>query len=239
MSAVETAVKIAPETSALFEQIEMMRDHYGLSPTPEGQIPVPPTFEEMRAGQDRNVDITIDEIVREHGGRNSAEDWRPYWYGGRSMHKRNMPRFMVLTSLAECWTPEAEADMVHSMWTVIEWPGQDAPHHWRRLFERAGFHCDEHEDGGECDLHPDGQPGTEPVEVFRGSFASHKRNLSWTTSRERAEWFAGRGDMAGKGRKMRVYRTVVPADRIYAHHTGRGEDEIVADVRGLKIEVVS
>lgn len=221
------APEMADQMTQLLDMIREQRRVLGLPPT---EPPVPPTMQEWKEAEDAADDALTERVIVEHGDKNDLTDWMEVWYGrSEPSHKRNMPRFAILTSTFECWTPEAEAKMVHDIWTYVEWPGQEDSRHWRRLFERAGFECDDED----CDV-----DHTQPVTVYRGAFASHKRGLSWSLDEDRARWFAERGDMSGRGRKMRLYRCVVPADRVYGHHVGRGENEIVCDVRGLKIEVV-
>lgn len=64
----------------------------------------------------------------------------------------------------------------------------------------------------------------ESVTVHRGHQGNrNKQGLSWTTDKERAEWFARRFD----GPDPRVTSGVVAKSDIIAHFGGRGEDEIV------------
>lgn len=66
-----------------------------------------------------------------------------------------------------------------------------------------------------------------PVPVFRGVRSPRfYPGLSWTTSREKAIWFANR--FRQKGKKPTLYSGTIVKRKILAHFLGRGEHEIVA-----------
>lgn len=213
------------------DMIRQMRAHYGFPPEPA----VPLTFEEMKEGEIRNAEAVTAAAIKEFGYTHAGADWHEVWRSHGATSKRDLPWFAAQTILAGCWTAEQERDLVADAWTRPEWPGQMDAGVWRALFVRAGFMCDDEE----CETHPGGMPHDGPITVYRGSFVSAKRGLAWTTDRSKAEWFAGRGDMTSKGRAMKVWQVKVPAEKVLAHFSCRGESEVIADVRGLRIKEVA
>lgn len=112
-------------------------------------------------------------------------------------------------------------------WTTCEWPGRVAEYDlWRILFDLAL------EDGAyleETELRPvEMLPATIPV--YRAAAAGHEQGLSWTTSFERAHWFATRlGAIAGG--VHRIYELDAPREWVLASfHNARGEHEYVIDL---------
>lgn len=92
---------------------------------------------------------------------------------------------------------------------------------WRRLFEstRSGSPMTEEEEAALAAM-PD------PVPVYRGGVEdANEYGLSWTTDRERAEWFAVR--MTADDEVGVVLDGLVAKEHVAAYFTGRGESEIV------------
>jgi hypothetical protein len=230
MSAEQFAA-LDPETRAalnpLLEMIRRQREHYGLPPEPL----TTPTFEEIRAWETQATIDLINNITQAHGGEANLTDPMRIWLES-TIHNRHLADFAYYTITADCWDPDEEPGLVHNAWGLPEWPAQIGLPKWREMFERVGFWCND----DDCEVHAEEDVASGTLTVWRGSFSSHKRGLSWTLDRDRAAWFTQRGDMTGKGRRMRLWRCEVPAERQYAHLTNRSEDEVVADVRGLKIE---
>ena len=202
----------------------------------ESVMPQPVTMEEIKAGQIANGKRITKEVLAAHAGKGDAEGWFEAWHRpDLQTHDRDLPAFAVQTILANCWTPEEGRELAQAAWTLPEWPTSGVEHvWWFRVFEHVGFQCTF--EG--CDLHADDwdQEGDgQPITLYRGSLTGFKRGLSWTTDRERAVWFANRGDMSGKGRAMHVWRCEVPREHTYAHFNERTEHEVIADVAGLKI----
>lgn len=231
--------------------IEEMREHfnrtrqaYGYDPVLEPNFPQPLTLEEMKAGELRNALAAVDTVLAKHAGKQDLgpDLWSDIWFDHNPVHDRDLPRFAILTMAANCWTYEGGREIVERAWTLPEWPGQYEREHWLRLFAQTDFICSEREAGKDCPLHDDEydqQGDGEPITLYRGALKGEQRGLSWTTSRERAEWFARRGDMTGRGRQMYVWEAQVPRESTLAHFTNRMEDEIVADVRGLRVVPVA
>lgn len=112
-------------------------------------------------------------------------------------------------------------------WTTCEWPGRAAEHKvWRYLFELAGVDDDHYLH--ETELH-DRAELRDSVRLYRAATEGHQTGLSWTTSFERAHWFATRlGAIAG--RPHEVYETTAPYESVLAtFHETRGEHEYVID----------
>ena len=234
------------DTKIPSEMIEQMREHlaqqrslYGYD-TPSDEFPQPLTLEEMKAGELRNALKVIDRVIARHSGKQDLgpDQWTDLWFHTGPVHDRDLPRFALTTLAANCWTYEGAREVVERAWTLPEWPGQYGRDNWLMAFARTDFICSEREAGKDCLYHEDEwdfEGDGEPLVLYRGSLTSTKRGLSWTLDLERAQWFAARGDMSGKGRQMSVWRCEVPRDRTLAHFGNRSEAEVVADVRGLRI----
>ena len=124
------------------------------------------------------------------------------------------------------------AEAIESAWTAAEYPENAVSQTvWQVLFGVTGFI-----DGG---VRAD-NPVTGTITLYRGAIDKRKAGMSWTTSVEKAQWFAGRfmgldrqprGLSAFHGTKKdavgRVWQITVNADAILAHFNGRGEDEWV------------
>lgn len=112
-------------------------------------------------------------------------------------------------------------------WTTCEWPGRAAEHEvWLYMFELAGVDDDHYLREAElrdCAELPDS------VRLYRAAAEGHQTGLSWTSSFERAHWFAARlGAIAG--RPHEVYETTAPRESVLAtFHETRGEHEYVID----------
>lgn len=224
----------------LESQFEAMRDSmrqtrvaYGFPPEP----PNPLTLEEMQEVERRNAATAVVAAQDEFGGTRAGQDPMSFWYA-RPTHKRDLPAYAHFTIAGLCWTDDAAASLALRAWSMPEWPGQYPSRDWRAMFDSLSTRplCSETvEDAeAECSI-----PHDQTLTVYRAAFSSEKRGLAWTLDRKTAVWFANRGDMAaggpGKGRQMRVWRTVVSPNRVYAHITSRHESEVVCDVRGLRI----
>lgn len=112
-------------------------------------------------------------------------------------------------------------------WTTCEWPGRAADHEVRLyMFELAGV--DEDLYLHEAELR-DRAELPDSVALYRAAAEGHQTGLSWTTSFERAHWFATRlGAIAG--RQHEIYETTAPRESILAtFHQTRGEHEHVID----------
>lgn len=115
-------------------------------------------------------------------------------------------------------------------WTTCEWPGRAADYDvWRYAFDVAGAdgkYLHEHELRDRSSL-----PETLPL--YRAATEGHELGLSWTTSFERAHWFATRIG-AVSGRPHQIFEIDAPRDLVMAYfHETRGESEYVIDTSGL------
>ncbi|MDN5754991.1 MULTISPECIES: hypothetical protein [Micrococcaceae] len=116
-------------------------------------------------------------------------------------------------------------------WTTCEWPGRAADHEvWVQLFELAGV--DEDHYLHETEVRDRARlPGT--VQLFRAAAEGHQTGLSWTTSFERAHWFATRLGAIG-GRHHEIYEATVQREAVLASfHKTRSEHEYVIDTGRL------
>lgn len=113
-------------------------------------------------------------------------------------------------------------------WTTCEWPGRAAERGvWVELFEMAGVDDD-------CYLHEtmltDRSTLPDELRVYRAAAEGHEVGLSWTTSFERAHWFATRLG-ALSGRRHRIFETDVPSAAVLASFDEtRGESEFIVDL---------
>ena len=71
------------------------------------------------------------------------------------------------------------------------------------------------------------------VTAYRGVAQGRERyGLSWTTDREKAEWFQNRF-----GEKNELLKAAVPKEHILAYFNRRGESEVVVDVFKIKKQI--
>lgn len=110
-------------------------------------------------------------------------------------------------------------------WTMCEWPGRAMDYDvWLNLFGLA-LEDGEYLHDGEIRLQTD---LPETIVLYRGAHSEHERGMSWTTSFERAHWFATR--LAMFSGPHRIFRMEVPRDMVLAYsHERRGEWEYVID----------
>ncbi len=79
----------------------------------------------------------------------------------------------------------------------------------------------------------------DPVPVFRGYARDGcERGLSWTTERERAEWFAHRFAGLDGEPQARVTVGAVPKAKVIAYLLGRQENEVLALPEDVSVERV-
>lgn len=112
-------------------------------------------------------------------------------------------------------------------WTTSEWPGRAADHEvWTYFFELAGI--DEDHYLHETDLR-DRSRLPETLQLYRAAAEGHQTGLSWTTSFERAHWFATRlGSLSRLPHQ--IYEIAAPREAVLAHfHATRREHEYVVD----------
>jgi hypothetical protein len=91
---------------------------------------------------------------------------------------------------------------------------------WRKLFDSerpsSNYLMNETEDNAMRSL-------PEKVTIYRGSSFNNEKGLSWTLSKEKAEFFAQRFAQ----RRGKVYEQEVSKDQILALFFGRGESEVI------------
>src|SRR5262249_37003170 len=76
------------------------------------------------------------------------------------------------------------------------------------------------------------------VRLFRGARDKKAiRGMSWTTDRDRGEWFANR--YQAKRDRPSLLTCEIPKDRLLAYFVGRDENEAVIDPRRIPIEFLS
>jgi len=76
----------------------------------------------------------------------------------------------------------------------------------------------------------------ESVEVYRGQEADAPVGFSWTTNREKGEWFAQRFAMRHKSPAL--LSGTVRKRSVWAIELGRGEDEVLCDPRRVSIQLL-
>ncbi|MDO5676167.1 MAG: hypothetical protein Q4G35_01530 [Propionibacteriaceae bacterium] len=119
------------------------------------------------------------------------------------------------------------ARRLEDTWTTCEWPGRAADHEvWLSMFELAGVDDDRYLN--ETELR-DRARLPETLRVYRATAEGHQTGLSWTTSFERAHWFATRLGAIG-GHPHQIYGLDAPREAVLAYfHATRGEHEYVID----------
>ena len=142
-------------------------------------------------------------------------DWRHVVW----LHERPY-RLDAFMSVSDRLDDDDYWSLLADLWLDSEniWQNLDQ---WRQLFEstRPGSPMTADENAA-LDAMPD------PIPVYRGGIEDRNEyGLSWTTDRERAEWFAVR--MASDDDVAVVLEGMVARQDVVAYFTGRGEDEIV------------
>lgn len=133
------------------------------------------------------------------------------------------PRILWYMDHFKCIDAGAYPRLVSYVWGLAEFPGLSlSKSQWMRLWRRAGFTID-------------GVPAerpTEPITLYRGSRASHKRGFAWTDDIKVGRWF-----VTSRYGNNHLYKVVCPPDRLLAriHEEGRGESEWIIDAKALPI----
>lgn len=121
---------------------------------------------------------------------------------------------------------EVMAPALALVWSMAEYPGQQAPaEQWRALFRDAGYAVD-------------GEPADLPersLTLYRGATDEHRLAMSWTDDLEIARTFA-EGQLRGRALGKLWVAEVEPL-RLLAriHESSRGESEYVVDTEGLDV----
>lgn len=154
-----------------------------------------------------------------------ADDiWRIFMF----MHKPYRPLYFKLIN--DDLSKEDFAEALAYVWTDTENPNQDANvsiPQWIRYFSKADKEFIM--TASEREFY-DSLSDTDPIEIYRG--VGHGREpygLSWTVKSETAEWFAKRW-----GNKYAyMFKTYCKKSDTFAYFNGRGEDELVVNVKNL------
>lgn len=110
-------------------------------------------------------------------------------------------------------------------WVMTEFPNQHQKEHLIEMFEMADkdIMMDVEDQPEQLDKMPD------MVRVYRGvqdcnpkTLKMKIKALSWTTSKEKAEWFGNRWKKGG-----RVYTAIIPKKDIFIFSNARQEQEVV------------
>lgn len=179
---------------------------------------------DVKAEEDAFADQLIQAAVDFHRGQrtmDSGEFLSVLTHAGRNAG----PRMLYVLDHLGGIAPGEYLDIVPWVWSLAEFPGQAMSNsQWLALWGKAGFTID-----GEIAPRP-----KQPLRLWRGAPRSHRRGMSWTDDRARAQWFAdNRMD-----RDNRVWTALVEPRRLLAriHEVGRGENEWVINTRALTIE---
>lgn len=148
---------------------------------------------------------------------------------------RNDKPALLLTAIAmdRLTDPQQIRIALEDAWTTCEWPGRAADYEvWLYAFEVAGAegrYLHEHELRDRSVL-----PGELPL--FRAATEGQELGLSWTSSFERAHWFATRIG-AFSGHRSKIYEFDAPRELVLAHYNAtRGESEYVVDTSDLGLD---
>lgn len=138
--------------------------------------------------------------------------------------------------LAAWWTRSITSEVVTAVitevWALCEYPSTHATREvWLKLFGVAGY---------TVDGRPAARP-TEPMRLYRGCTSGRTRQMSWTTDRDKAKWFADRFGQFADGGRVRhayVYQTDCPPGALLGLPGTMGredEHEVIINPAGLKI----
>ncbi|MFF2650363.1 hypothetical protein [Streptomyces sp. NPDC058045] len=152
--------------------------------------------------------LTGEELQRliDRGGRDSG----PWLLQTAHTHKKITDRVL--------------AELVGDVWSMADRPDRELTHdEWRLLFDAAGFTID-----GQRTPRP-----TQPTLLYRGSVPERRSDWSWTKSVAVARRYAA-GNVTGRA-PGRLWVCTAPPAHMLTINTGRGEDEVVIDTRGLTV----
>lgn len=117
-------------------------------------------------------------------------------------------------------------ELLGELWTDTEFPRQHGLARWMHLFGRmtpGKERLMREEDRAVYVKLPDA------ITVYRGSWKDCESGLSWTTDRQRAEWFARR--LLKQGEKGVVTQGTAAKRDVIAYFGGRNESEVVINPR--------
>lgn len=121
--------------------------------------------------------------------------------------------------------PDDALGLVVDAWQMCEFPGRAVRRRdWVAMFQAAGYR---HDDA------PAERPA-EPLTLYRGAPTKYRRGMSWTSSRETAEWFHERNQAWGYD--SAVWVAQVPPTRLHCRIDDRKEAEYVVNPNGLRVE---
>jgi hypothetical protein len=138
----------------------------------------------------------------------------------------------VLISLVceSALTETAATALTAQVWSSAEFPEEQLGRpDWLHLFAMAGYTID-----GDDRAVPAQRPA-QPTALYRGAPASHRGRMAWTSSLERAWWFARRWPHLGPAS---VWTAQVEPWRLLAACNGRNEGEFVINPEDLAITQV-
>ncbi len=116
-----------------------------------------------------------------------------------------------------CLTLGALPALLLHVWVAAEGPGRSVPHSvWIDWFRQAAY-----------------PPPARPLAIFRGAVPRRARGLSWTTDREQAAWFAGRGDAYLYTATAEPDAVLADVAAILGSDDEGGEREIIVNTRML------
>ena len=179
------------------------------------------------------IDITIPE---------GAEVYKQYIFNlidkandlGDIVMLLNKPWYMTFIKYTEAYmSPSDLGRILADCWIMQEYPNRDSNARLSEIiswFKKADketlMDAEEYEKYQEIKLGIPWLPGIN-LTVYRGvSYNGKPDGLSWTTSYEKALWFASRF----KGKNAKVYKmNITNPDAILAYFSGRNEEEVVID----------
>lgn len=168
-------------------------------------------------------------------GRDSGPARPLQWEDLSARAARNDKPAILLTAIATgaLADPQQVRIGLEDAWTTCEWPGRAADYDvWLFAFDHAGadgHYLEEHELRDRATL-------PETLTIYRAATEGHELGLSWTTSFEKAYWFATRVG-AFSGHRQKIFELDAPRDWVLAHyHETRGESEYVIDTTRLDLD---
>jgi hypothetical protein len=144
----------------------------------------------------------------------------------------------VVDNTKPLWEAGIYEEALLSAYTMIRTSHYDCPVSYLQTFFRG---CNREKLRAAGDPIPD-QP---PFTLYRGIAGNNhkrlrRRGISWTSDRERAEWFMKRYEEDGLYPYQELCKIVLPDDRlIFAYYDDRSESEYLVDIpRRLPLETI-
>jgi hypothetical protein len=143
--------------------------------------------------------------------------------------RNDMPGILVDGFTNGMFSKEELAKGIAVSWVMAEWPArQMTPESWVFLIDHVLNENEYLTDEGLI-LSKAATKMPETLTLWRGCWPEFAEGLSWSSDKERAEWFAHRFDFGEHEGQGTLYEITIPYELVLAQFNGRNEYEYVVD----------